>query len=48
MKLSCLFSLCSGYTVYQNVNVETGNVEFKMEPAVQEFERLAGVNPYYA
>ena len=34
--------------MYQNVNVQTGNVEFEIEPALQEFERLAGVNPYYA
>ena len=40
MKLFTLFSACSGYRLYQNLNLETGEMDYEMESKQDEFNRV--------
>ena len=40
MKLFSLFAVCSGYRLYQNINMRTGETEFEQESRLEEFNRV--------
>jgi hypothetical protein len=40
MKLFLLFATCSGYRLYQNVNLETGETDVQAESLNDEFHRI--------